>query len=396
MLKSLSVSAVIFFGLLPAAAGSTPAADRLDTCVAKVLHAMEYVGSPSDGCPRSIPSGESEWIPAPVTDWTSGYWPGILWYMYGYSSDAGIRRQAEMFTDAVMSRADCIANHDLGIMTVASAGNACRITGEEKYRQAVLDAAGYLARLYNPAVGTINSWPYMKEQKGWPHNTIIDNMINIELLFMASELGGDEKYREMAHTHALTTMKNHFRKDGSTYHVVVYDDRTGEVLERVTHQGYADESMWARGQAWAIYGFTMAYRYTGDRRLMRTAMKAADVFLARLPEDNIPYWDFDDPSIPDAPKDASAAAIAASGLLELSAAVPGKAAEKKYYDAAVSMLESLSSPPYSGGDDTDAFILHCTGHRPHGYEIDASIVYGDYYYLEALMRWRGMEHSTNK
>ena len=388
MPRRLILCTALAAGLFTAHAGTPPLTDRMDACMDKIIHTLEYVQDSVSG-PRNVPSGERRWKLAPVTEWTSGYWPGILWYACGWSSDEKIRLRAERATDTVLSVMDRTGNHDLGIMTVASAGNAYRFTGEEKYRDAIIEAAGYLSRLYNPRVGTINSWPYMKEQKGWPHNTIIDNMINIELLFLASELGGDGNFRKIAHTHALTTMKNHFRKDGSTYHVVVHDDKTGKVLERITHQGYADSSMWARGQAWAIYGFTMSYRYTGDRRLLRTAVRAADAFLSALPEDGIPYWDFDDPDIPDAPKDASAAAIAASALLELSSMLPRGG--QRYYDAAEAMLDTLSGPDYFAPASTDAFILHCTGHKPHGYEIDEAIIYGDYYYMEALMRRLDME-----
>lgn len=396
MMRYLTVSAMIFMMAGSISVQAFNCDSLLDICVEKAMRTACYADAAS-GCPRSIQKGESEWSMASFTDWTAGFYPGILWYAYEYSDNPEMRKYAEAFTESLMPYLANIGNHDLGIMTVASAGHAWRLAGEEKYRKAILDAAENLSLLYNPAVGTINSWPYMKDDMGWPHNTIIDNMINIELLFLASEISGDDRYCRMAVNHAETTMKNHFRKDGSTYHVLVYDDKTGEVIKKITHQGYSDDSMWARGQAWAIYGFSMAYKKSGDKRFLRTAVKAADVFWEKIPDDFVPCWDFDDPEIPDAPKDASAAAIAAAGMIEIAALTNKPEQGRRYLRQAVKILESLSSPEYSGGDASDALILHCTGHKPHGYEIDSSIIYGDYYYVEALMRLRNIltNHSFN-
>ena len=216
-------------------------------------------------------------------------------------------------------------------------------------------------------------------------NTIIDNMLNLELLFWASKNGGSKHLYDMAYRHAQVTAENQFRKDYSTCHVVVYDTISGKRLAQVTHQGYADTSMWARGQAWAIYGFTMCYRETGNGNFLKVAQNAADIYLRRLPSDGVPYWDFDAPNIPNEPKDASAAAVVASGLLELSSYLSDKEEKVKYFNAAVKMLRTLSSS-YQSRTVNDAFLLHSTGHKPNGSEIDASIIYADYYYLEALMR----------
>jgi unsaturated chondroitin disaccharide hydrolase len=209
--------------------------------------------------------------------------------------------------------------------------------------------------------------------------------MNLELLFWAAKNGGSKDLYDMAYRHAEVTMQNQFREDFSTFHVVVYDTLSGKKLQGVTHQGYGDETMWARGQAWAVYGFTMAYRETKNEKFLRTAVKAVDLFIKNIPEDYVPYWDFDAPNIPDEPKDASAAAIVASALLELQEYVEPRKS-KFYKDTAVKILTSLSSDLYQSRDINNAFLLHSTGHRPKGSEVDASIVYADYYYIEALMR----------
>jgi unsaturated chondroitin disaccharide hydrolase len=230
----------------------------------------------------------------------------------------------------------------------------------------------------------------MRAKMNWPHNTIIDNMINLELLFWATKNGGDQRFYDMAVKHAETCMHTIVRPDYTTFHVAVFDTVDGHFIKGVTHQGYSDSSMWARGQAWAIYGYTMCYRESGKPEFLETAQKLADVFIKRLPEDGIPYWDFDDPLIPNTTKDASAAAVAASGMLELSGLVNDETAKAKYKNVAVAMLAKLSTPMYLSGDKNQALLLHSTGHKPNGGEIDASIIYADYYYLEALLRLKKM------
>ena len=218
-------------------------------------------------------------------------------------------------------------------------------------------------------------------------------MINLELLFWASKNGGGKRLYDIAEKHAETTMNNQFRDDYSSYHVVVYDTATGKKIKGITHQGYSDSSMWARGQAWAIYGFTMVYRETKEKRFLDFAEKVSDVYLKQLPDDLIPYWDFNAPDIPNAPRDASAAAVTASALLELSTFVNDKAKSAAYRGKAEKMLENLSSQKYQGGNINNAFLLHSTGRKPKGGEIDASIIYTDYYYMEALLRLRKMENA---
>ena len=341
--------------------------------------------------PRNIADSLDSWHcrRAAKEEWCSGFWPGILWYDYEATGDEAVRKEAEQFTASLKFLSETPAfDHDLGFLVFCSYGNGYRLTHNPEYKQVLLNTADTLATLFNPRVGTILSWPRNVALYGG-HNTIMDNMINLELLFWAAKNGGDPHLAEIAVSHADTTMKYHFRPDYSSYHVAVYDTLSGRFLRGVTHQGYADSSMWARGQAWAIYGYTVVYRETRDERYLDFVQKVADVYLKRLPEDYIPYWDFDDPAIPDAPRDASAACVVASALLELSTYLPGDKGEE-YRAAAINMLASLSSDLYRCGDAKPAFLLHSTGHKPAGSEIDASIIYADYYYIEALLRLKKM------
>ncbi len=346
--------------------------------------------------PRNIMASDSRWHcrKADKAEWCGGFWPGVLWYDYEATKNENIRRQAEKFTESLefLSKTPAF-DHDLGFLMFCSYGNGYRLTNNPQYKQIILDTADSLATLYNPAVGTILSWPRNVEYYGG-HNTIMDNMINLEMLFWAAKNGGDKRLYDIAVDHAATTMKHHFRDDYTSYHVAVYDSVSGDFIKGMTHQGYADNSMWARGQAWAIYGYTMVYRETRDPRFLDFAQKVTDVYLQRLPDDYVPYWDFDDPAIPDAPKDASAACVVASALLELQNYVqPEKSAS--YKDTARRILTSLSSDRYLCGDSKPAFLLHSVGHMPAGSEIDASIIYADYYYIEALLRMKKIDQGKD-
>ena len=361
-----------------------------DGQVRRTLAELEEIGSgviDYSYMPRNIKDSLTYWHCRTATkeEWCSGFWPGILWYDYEFTGDEHIKEEAERFTASSEFLSHTPAfDHDLGFLVFCSYGNGYRLTHDPAYKQVILDAADSLATLFRPAVGTILSWPRNVAMFGG-HNTIMDNMINLEMLMWASKNGGRSSLADMAISHADKTMKYQFRDDYTSYHVAVYDTLTGEFLRGVTHQGYADSSMWARGQAWAIYGYTMMYRETKDTRYLDFVQKVADVYLERLPEDYVPYWDFDAPGIPNAPRDASAAAITASALLELSTFVPGEKGAG-YKEAAVKMLESLSSEQYQSRESKPSFLLHSTGHWPDGSEIDASIIYADYYYIEALMR----------
>ena len=361
---------------------------ELAYCDAQIRKALPNMTDPGRGA-RNIAADTSDpqWHCSDINDWTCGFWPGILWYDYEFTKDEEIKRQAERFSEAIIPILDNKNHsHDLGFMFFCSLGQGYRLTQNPEYKKQLLRAADSLALLYNPVVGTINSWPGMCKTKSWPHNTIIDNMINLELLFWAAKNGGSQRLYDIAKRHAEVTMENQFRDDYSTYHVVVYDTISGNRLARVTHQGYADESMWARGQAWAVYGFAMAFRETGEKAFLQTACKAADRLLENIPEDYVPYWDYSDPDIPNAPRDASAASVTASGLIELSQLVDDAQLSEYYLGIAQKMLISLSSEKYQSRDKNVAFLLHSTGHYPDGSEIDASIVYADYYYIEALHR----------
>jgi unsaturated chondroitin disaccharide hydrolase len=271
----------------------------------------------------------------------------------------------------------------LGFQIFNSFGNGYRLTKNPEYKEIILKTADTLATLFNPKAGTILSWPH---NKMGGHNTIIDNMMNLELLFWASKNGGNKKLYDIAVKHAETTMANHFRPDNTSYHVVIYDYETGKKIKGRTAQGYSDDSMWARGQAWAIYGFTMTYRETKDPKFLDFAHKLTRVYLDKLTtEDLIPYWDFNAPDIPNAPRDASAAAIVSSALLELSSYTKDKNLKNEYLTKSKKMIVSLSDH-YQSRDVNSAFLLHSTGHKPAGSEIDCSINYADYYYLEALLR----------
>ena len=334
-------------------------------------------------------------------DWCSGFFPGELWLMYQYSHDRFWRQQAVSNTWLIENVKNHRGTHDLGFMMGCSFGNAWRLTGEESYRDVLLRSAESLATRFDDKVGCIRSWSWGTPDR-WQYAVIIDNMMNLELLFEASLLTGDKKYYEMAVSHATTTMKNHFRDDYSSYHVVDYDPVTGAVIKRITHQGLFNESVWSRGQAWGLYGFTMCYRYTRDEAFLQQARNIARFFFSQpdMPADMIPYWDMRDPAIktgkgPAAdggvPRDASAAAIFASGLYELAGYVQADEA-RRYIEIADKILSSLQENYQPEPQTAQGFLLlHSTGNYPGHDEIDVPINYADYYYLEAQLRKRALK-----
>ena len=342
--------------------------------------------------PRNIMDSLNNWklVPVSIEEWTIGFWPGILWYNYENTGSESMKNHAINYTNLLESLTALPAyDHDLGFQIFCSYGNAYRLTHNKTYKQIVLNAADTLATLFNPIVGTILSWPREVNKCNWPHNTIIDNMINLEMLFWASKNGGDQRLYDVAYRHAETSMKYNFREDGGCYHVAVYDTINGNHIKSVTHQGYADSSLWARGQAWGIYGYTFVYRETMDKKFLHFAEKITDLYLSRLPENEwIPYWDFDAPNIPNEPKDASAAAIVASALLDLSELVEDKVKSEIYHSAATYMLKELSGQSYRSGKAKPSLLLHSVGHWPNKSEVDASIIYADYYYIEALTKYK--------
>ncbi|TCC84503.1 glucuronyl hydrolase [Pedobacter hiemivivus] len=320
--------------------------------------------------------------------WTSGFYPGSLLYIYEYTKDPTTLKEAELRLATLEKEKHYTGNHDLGFMMFCSFGNAYRITKSPKYRPTIDTAAASLITRYRPNAKVIQSW---NSSKKWKGPVIIDNLMNLELLAWVTDHGGDAKYKKIAINHANTSMKNHFRPDYSSYHVVDYDMKTGAVVKRGTAQGAFDASAWSRGQGWALYGYTMMYRFTKEKRYLNLAKNIASFILnhPNMPADKVPYWDFDAPGIPNTYRDASAAAVIASALLEL-----GQYTEKKdaqvYIDAAEEMITSLSSDAYraKAGQNGGFLLMHSTGALPLRSEVDVPLTYADYYYLEALMRYK--------
>lgn len=327
----------------------------------------------------------------PVFGWTSGFFPGSLWYIYENTASEPIRERAERFTSMLEDQKDNTTTHDIGFMIFCSFGNADRLFPSEHKDSVIIDAANTLCTRFNETVGCIQSWDSYRVN-GWGYPVIIDNMMNLELLMWASNKTGDDRYRNVADTHAQTTMKNHFRPDCSSYHVVNYDAQTGEVLWRGTHQGKSDDSSWARGQGWGLYGFTMMYRFTSDPQYLEHAQKIAAYIMdyPDMPEDKIPLWDFK--ARPDSPRDASAAALYASALLELEGYVEDKAFARRCHNYAVDILRTLSGPEYTAkkGGNAGFLLKHSVTAFPLGKEIDKPLNYADYYYFEALLRLKSM------
>ena len=348
--------------------------------------------------PRNILKGDKQkgWNcrKATAEEWCDGFWPGILWMDYRNTKDEAVRKAAEGYTESLKGIAyrPCY-DHDIGFLMFCSYGKGYEVNHSQEYKNVILASADSLATLFNPIVGTILSWPREVKPRNWPHNTIMDNMMNLDMMFWAAKNGGNKLLYDLAVTHAKTTMQNHFRPDGSCYHVAVYDTINGNLIKGVTHQGYADNSMWARGQSWAIYGYTMVYRYTHNKMFLDFAQKVTDIYIKRLKEtsdDLIPLWDMDDPrGVKGAPRDVSASCVVADALLELQQYVGGEKGEE-YKQFAIQSLAQLSTDKYLSGKKNVAFLMHSTGHHPAGSEIDASIIYADYYYLEALNRMKDM------
>ncbi len=371
---------------------------QLDYCSAQVKRALKELKHGRADYdftqePRNILNGDKQqgWNCRQNTsaEWCNGFWPGILWMTYGYNHDAEVKRAAEGYTAALRHIAyEPIFDHDIGFLMFCSFGKGLGFTSATDYADVIHASADSLANLFNPMVGTILSWPREVKPRNWPHNTIMDNMMNLDMMFWSASHGGNRLLKDLAISHAATTMRNHFAPDGTSAHVAVYDTISGQLIKRVTHQGYSDESMWARGQSWAIYGYTMCYRWTGKTMFLDFAQKVTDIYLKRLrdtSDDLVPLWDMDDPRGLQAPKDVSAACVVADALLDLAGYVGGEKG-KIYRQLAIDMLQQLSTEKYQSRDKNVSFLLHSTGHHPNGSEIDASIIYADYYYLEALLK----------
>lgn len=331
------------------------------------------------------------WVTAGSWDWTSGFWPGCLWFMYEYTGDPAWRTQAEQWTVNIEDQKSNDTTHDLGFMFGASFVQAYRLTGVDYFREVAVEAATTLNTRYSDTVGAMRSWSWGGFGESPNFTVIIDNMMNLELGFWAADfLDGDTAWTVNGLQHARTTATEFFHEDGSCYHVVIFDEADGSIIQKRTWQGYADESAWARGQAWAIYGYTVCYRETGESDMLAMARTATDYFVDNLPADHVPFWDFENPGIPYVPRDSSAASIAASALVELSSLVDDPVEAASYRDAAANILASLSSDAYFDvpGNGT-ALIAHGTTNGPRGSD-DHAIIFGDYYYLEAAIRYLRM------
>ena len=321
-------------------------------------------------------------------DWTSGFFPGSLWIGYQLTGDEALKAEAEKYTARLHEIPAYKGTHDLGFMVFCSYGMQQAVENDETSAAAIVEASNSLSSRFCDSIGAIRSWDFGP----WNYPVIIDNMMNLEMLFWASRHTGDRTYYDLAVRHADKTLSNHFREDNSSYHVISYNN-DGTVESKGTFQGFADDSAWARGQAWGLYGYTMCYRETGFERYLEHAQKIAELIMnhPNTPEDRIPYWDYNAPNIPDAPRDTSAAAVMASALFELSTMVEGELSQR-YFDYGETLLMALSSDAYLAkkGENGGFILMHAVGHLPANSEIDVPLNYGDYYYLEAIRRYLGL------
>ena len=337
---------------------------------------------------NSEPDGTLNLVPS--KDWTSGFFPGELWFLYEYTQNNFWKKKAQQHTDILEKEKMNGSTHDMGFKVYCSFGNGYRLTQDEHYKEVLLQSARTLATRFKPAAGIIRSWDHSTAK--WACPVIIDNMMNLELLFWATKESKDSTFYRIAVDHARTTMKHHFRPDFSSYHVIDYDRITGQVLKKNAHQGFADESAWSRGQAWALYGYTMCYRETRLPEFLEQAQNIEKYLFTHpnMPEDLIPYWDFDAPGIPDEPRDVSAATVIASALYELSLYDPEKG--ERYRSNADKIIENLTKHYRATLKKDNGFLLlHSTGTKPTNTEVDVPIVYADYYFIEALMRKNKLE-----
>ena len=341
--------------------------------------------------PRTIENGQLKLVSS--KDWTSGFFPGRLWFLFEYTGNKEWKSLAESFTAEMEKEKFNGGTHDMGFKMYTTFGAGYRLTKNPKYRDILIQSAKTLSTRFNPVIGCIRSWDHHRERWGFP--VIIDNMMNLELLFAATKLTGDSSFYRIAVAHANTTMKNHYRPDYSSYHVVDYDTITGKVVKKNTAQGYSDESAWARGQAWGLYGYTVCYRETKNPVYLHHAENIATFILnhPNLPNDLVPYWDFNAPNIPDEPRDASAAAVLASGLYELSLYSKNG---KHYLETADKIVNNLSKNYRSPiGENRGFILLHSTGSKPANSEVDVPINYADYYFLEAVLRGKKIKEKRS-
>ena len=341
---------------------------------------------PADKLPRSYDSVKNELVVSGSDWWCSGFYPGVLWYLYEYTKDKDLKAEAIRSTALLEKEKNNKGTHDLGFMLYCSYGNGYRLTKNSYYKDVMVTGAKSLSTRFNPLIGCIKSW----NSSRWQFPVIVDNMMNLEFLCEMTKLSGDSSFYEIAIIHTNTTIKNHYRSDFSSYHVIDYDTITGKKIKGYTAQGAFDESAWARGQSWGLYGFTMMYRETKKPEYLSFAQNIADFLLRHknMPVDKIPYWDYDATDIPNTYRDASAASIMCSALLEL-AKYSNEVQQKEYLNTAITILKNLSSAYRASVNTNGGFILkHCVGHLPGKSEVDVPLTYADYYFIEALMRYK--------
>jgi unsaturated chondroitin disaccharide hydrolase len=362
----------------------------LHFAAAQLRHAAESL-DPRAGYPR-VTRPDGSWEQQPANQWTSGFFAGTLWFLYQATREPVWRELAERWTVGLEGVKTITTTHDLGFMVFNSFGHGYLLTGDARYRDVVFEASRSLVTRYDPDVGAIRSWDtehVTGRRRSWRFPVIVDNLMNLEMLFWAARHGGDPAWLALATRHAVTSRRAHLRRDGSTAHVALFDPATGALEATTTWQGFADSSTWARGQAWAIHGLTTAFKWTRNGELLEAARRAADFFVSNLPADAIPYWDLRHPSIPNVERDASSAAIAASGLLDLARWTDEPTAER-YRNAATRILATLASSYLAEGTSSAAILQHSVGQRPQNLEVDVGLVYADYYFVEGLLRRYGL------
>jgi len=369
--------------------------DSRDTVIVKakdqydeLYNAVQSKINESKFMPRTINKDGSRKLVSRY-DWTSGFYPGSLWYLHALTGESKWETRALEYTKKLDTIQYWEDNHDIGFIIECSYGNALKDAPSKEFEKVVVQAAKSLSTRFHPNAGILQSW---EKNKKWDCPVIIDNMMNLELLFHASRITGDSTYYNIAVSHANKTIENHYRSDYSSYHVLNYDTETGEILDRNTHQGYSDSSSWSRGQAWGLYGFVVCYRETKDPKYLNQAVKIAEFIEnhPQLPKDKVPYWDYDAPKSENTLRDASAAAITASALYELSTLV--KDQKENYLSFADSIMLSLTSPSYFAEKDSNSnfIIKQCVGSLPHNVELNVPLNYADYYFLEALYRSKNL------
>lgn len=400
MKKTLTLSAIVLFLFFAWSCQESGKSKTPDFISENVGFAAEQYGIQTDLIeasgkvlnPKTLRDGNIRYISP--QEWTSGFFPGSMWYLFELTGDAKWKELGIKYTEALDTIKYLTSHHDVGFMIGCSYGNALRLSGNNAYKDVIIQAAKSLSTRFRPAAGIIQSWNTERgwqSERGWECPVIIDNMMNLELLFDATEYSGDSSFYHIAISHADKTIEHHFRPDYSCWHVIDYSLTDGSVRNKHTAQGYSHESAWSRGQAWAIYGYTLTYRKTGDQKYLEQAKKAFE-FVANhpnLPEDGVPYWDFNAPDIPNTYRDASSAAIIASALYEMSTYE-----NSEYYKGwADKIVASLASPSYRAnlGENGNFILMHSVGSIPHNSEIDVPLNYADYYFLEALKRKRDLE-----